>query len=299
MVGARKVMRSLESNVCGYLSLNAGHTKSVYFNYNYTQLNAKPNDLQFQLILRDYFKDYQLAQDVASQATDLIRWLNNHGKVHKIFDAAQKQVSKDWLNRELVLAYLVANLTCWTTHSTAFTQLFEVHDALKLAVIQHLSAIVVAQVGVAKSLEARWLNNDAKMHIKIIQDHTFWEGLEQVIGDIEPICYATNINQTNSCCPNSVLRTLAGIYLHFKDHPEPKVASQMTVHVEKWWKGAYQPLFLLCQILNPFESFSQFGDAAGLSHLKCEALLMDVSTGLKVLILSDINMIVFAGVPRG
>ena len=88
-------MRSLESDVRGYLSLNAGHTKSVYFNYNYTQLNAKPNDLQFQLILRDYFKDYQLAQDVASQATDLIRWLNNHGKVHKIFNVAQKQVSKD------------------------------------------------------------------------------------------------------------------------------------------------------------------------------------------------------------
>ena len=56
---------------------------------------------------------------------------------------------------------------------------------------------------------------------------------------------------------NSVLRTLVGIYLHFKDHPEPEVATKMTVHVEKWWKGAYQPLFLLCQILNPFESFSQ------------------------------------------
>ena len=58
MVGARKVMKSSESDVRGYLSLNAGHTKSVYFNYNYTQLNAKPNDLQFQLTLGDYFKDY-------------------------------------------------------------------------------------------------------------------------------------------------------------------------------------------------------------------------------------------------
>lgn len=297
MVGARKVVKSSESDVRGYLSLNAGHTKSVYFNYNYTQLNAKPNDLQFQLTLGDYFKDYQLAQDVAGQATDLIGWLNNHGKVCKIFDVAQKQISKDRLNRELVLAYLVANLTRWTTHSTAFTQLFKVHDALKLAVIQHHSAIVVAQVGASKSSEARWLNDDAEMHIKIIQDHTFWEGLEQVIGDIEPICYATNINQTDSCRPDSVLRTLAGIYLHFKDHPEP--ASKMTARVEKQWKGACQPLFLLCQILNPFESLSRFGDAADLSHLKCEALLMDVSAGLKVLILSDINMIVFAGVPKG
>ena len=140
--------------------------------------------------------------------------------------------------------YLVANLTRWTTHSTTFTQLFEVHDALKLAVIQHHSALVLAQVGAAKSLEVRRLNDDAEMHITIIQDHTFWEGLEQAIGDIEPICYTTNINQTDFCHPNSVLRTLAGIYLHLNDHPEPEVATKMTACVEKQWKGAYQPVFI-------------------------------------------------------
>ena len=63
-------------------------------------------------------------------------------------------------------------------------------------------------------------------------------------------------------------------------------------------KGLISLCLLLCQILNPFESFSQFGDAADLSRLKCEALLMDVSAGLKFLVLSDINM-VFLGVPEG
>ena len=218
-----------------------------------------------------------MAQDIAGQATDLIGWINHHGKVQKIFDSAQKAVSLNQVNRELVLTYLVANLTCWTTHSTTFTQLYDVQDALKLAVMQHHSAIIQAQVRAAKSSEARHLTGDADIHIKIIQDHTFWAGLEQVISDIEPICYVTNINQTDACCPNSVLRMLVGIYLHFLYHPEPEVSTKMTQHIEKWWKSAYQPLFLLCQILNPFEGLSQFGDTANLSCLKCEALLMEVS----------------------
>ena len=173
-----------------------------------------------------------MAQDIARQATDLIGWINNHGKVWKIFDSAQKAVSLDQTNREQVLAYLVANLTCWATHSTAFTQLYDVQDTLKLAVMQCHSAIIKSQVRAAKSSEARWLTDDAKVHIKIIQDHTFWAGLEQVIGDIEPICYVTNINQTNACSPDSVLRTLAGIYLHFLDHLEPKVSEDDTMHQE-------------------------------------------------------------------
>ena len=218
-----------------------------------------------------------MAQEIAEQATDLIGWINNHGKVRKIFDAAQRQVSKDRINKELVLAYLIANLTRWTTHCTAFIRLHNIQDALKLAVMQNRTGLVQAQVRAAKSSEARRLTEDADSHIKIIQDHTFWAGLEQVIGDIEPICYATNINQTDECRPDSVLRMLAGIYLHFLDHPEVDVSVKITQRIEKRWKAAYQPLFLLCQILNPFEGLSRFGDKANLSHLKCEALLMEVS----------------------
>ena len=81
----------------------------------------------------------------------------------------------------------------------------------------------------------------------------------------------------DACHHDSVLRTLAGIYLHFLDHPEVEVSVKMTQRIEKRWKAAYQPLFLLCQILNPFEGLSRFGDKADLSRLKCEALLMEVS----------------------
>ena len=216
-----------------------------------------------------------MAQDIAVKATDLIRWINSHGKVQKIFDSALKAFSLDSVNRELISAYLIANMTHWTTHSTAFTHLYNVQDALKLALMQHHSAIIQAQVGEAKSSEARCLTNDADVHIKIIQDRAFWVGLEQVIGDIKLICYATNINPTDVCCPDSALRRLVGIY--FLDHPDPEVSTKMTQCIEKWWKSVYQPLFILCQILNPFEGLSWFGDKADLSHLKCEALLMEVS----------------------
>jgi hypothetical protein len=66
---------------------------------------------QFQLTLGDYFKEYPLAQEITEKATNLIGWINNHGKVRKIFDKAQKQVNKDQISKELVLAYLIANLT--------------------------------------------------------------------------------------------------------------------------------------------------------------------------------------------
>ena len=50
---------------------------------------------QFQLTLGDCFKEHPMAQEIVEQATDLIGWINNHGKVQKIFDDTQKQVSKD------------------------------------------------------------------------------------------------------------------------------------------------------------------------------------------------------------
>ena len=52
-----------------------------------------------------------MAQEIAKQATDLIGWINSHRMAQKIFDEAQKQVKKDQINKELVLAYLIANLT--------------------------------------------------------------------------------------------------------------------------------------------------------------------------------------------
>jgi hypothetical protein len=180
------------------------------------------------LVLGDYFRVYIFAAQIAESATDLIGWLNNHGKVRKMFDASQAQISLDRTGQSVVLAYLTANLTRWTTHCVAFIRLLRVQDALKLEVMQHRSGLIKAQVGAATSSEKKRLTQDAEMHCDLIADYNFWEGLEHVVGDIEPICYGTNINQKDSTRADQVLLTLAGIYIHFSDHPIPEVADGMT-----------------------------------------------------------------------
>ena len=234
--------------------------------------------IRFQLILGDYFKVYVFAAEIAEKATGLIGWLNGHGKVRKIFDAAQKDISQDRQGRAVVLAYLVANLTRWTTHFVAFNWLHDVKDALQLAVITKRNAIISAQVGASKSTEKQRLEAEANQWCHVIADRGFWHGLETVIGDLEPICYGTNINQTDSTRPDQVLLTLAGLYLHFVDHPEPEVSQHMVKRLEKRWKDCEQPVFLLALILNPFEGLSCFGPDANLNHFKCNSILVSVST---------------------
>ena len=68
--------------------------------------------LKFQLVLGNYFRVYifAAAAQIAESATDLIGWLNNHGKVHKMFDVSQAQISFYQTGQSVVLAYLTTNL---------------------------------------------------------------------------------------------------------------------------------------------------------------------------------------------
>ena len=58
--------------------------------------------------------------EITELATDLIGWINNHVEVQKMFDTAQEQISVDQIGKPVVLAYLPANITQWTTHCIAF-----------------------------------------------------------------------------------------------------------------------------------------------------------------------------------
>ena len=118
------------------------------------------------------------------------------------------------------------------------------------------------------------MTQDAEEHCNLIADQSFWEGLEHIIGDIEPICYGTNINQKDSMRADQVLLTLAGMYTHFSNHPIPEVADGMTKRLEKHWKDCDQPLFILALILNPFECLLCFGEKAEMNHFKCNSLLI-------------------------
>ncbi|KAF5343191.1 hypothetical protein D9758_016921 [Tetrapyrgos nigripes] len=172
---------------------------------------------QFQLQLRNYFKVYEFGALIAEEATFLIGWINSHGKVRKIFDAAQEWIAKDQnIQRIVILSYLIANLTRWTTHYIAFFRLRDLKAPLQLAVMQSRNAILTAQVGAAKSTEKDRLEAEANRACDLIADgrnrlYSFWAGLETVIGDIEPICYGTNINQKDSTRPDQVLLTIAGL----------------------------------------------------------------------------------------
>ncbi|KAJ6567464.1 hypothetical protein B0H10DRAFT_2238699 [Mycena sp. CBHHK59/15] len=142
---------------------------------------------QFQLILGDYFKVNDTAAVIAEDATGLIAWLNNHSKVRVIFNEAQRtiQVSSGAV-KIIILAYLVANLTRWTTHFVAFMRLFLLREALEFAVLQNRPAIIAAHVGAATSTDAARLKEDAERFCALIRDQAFWEGLETVLGDLEP-----------------------------------------------------------------------------------------------------------------
>ncbi|KAJ7572767.1 ribonuclease H-like domain-containing protein [Mycena floridula] len=232
---------------------------------------------QSQLILGNYFKVNTLAAQIAEDATALLGWLNNHGRVRKIFDESQAAISSDRLKHIIILSYLVANLTRWTTHYVAFMRLLHLKDALQLAVITHRRGIIEAQVGAAKAREKDHLEEEANMSCDRIMNGMFWNGLENLCGDIEPVCYATNINQKDSTRADQVLLTLIGMYLHFAAHPEPEVARDMCKRLEKRWADCDQLLFLLCLVLNPFESLSCFRTEANFSNYKLRSMIVEAS----------------------
>ncbi|KAJ6607786.1 ribonuclease H-like domain-containing protein, partial [Mycena sp. CBHHK59/15] len=236
---------------------------------------------QFQLILGDYFKVNKFAADTAELVTTLIGWINNHGQVRKIFDRVQGEMSLDRLSRVLILAYLVANLTRWTTHCIAFMHLFRLQEPLQFAVMQSRGAIIAAQVGAAKGADKAVFMEEAERFCTLIMDTTFWSSLESLIEDIEPICYGTNINQKDSTRADQVLLSLVGMFLRMADHPEPDVHEGMMARFEKRWKDCDQPLFLLVLILNPFEQLSCFGPKAGLNHFNTLDLLVSMYQHMK------------------
>ncbi|KAJ7437955.1 hypothetical protein FB451DRAFT_1450101, partial [Mycena latifolia] len=200
----------------------------------------------------------------------------NHGKVRKIFDGVQEQLSQDRLGRIIILAYLVANLTRWTTHCIAFIRLLVLQEYLQFAVLQSRGAIVAAQVGAAKSTEVAKLAEEADYYCKLISSAAFWSGLTSVVEDIEPICYGTNINQKDSTRADQVLLTLAGLYLHYVDHPQLEVSRDLVARIEKRWKDCDQPLFLVALILHPFEGLDCFGPRAAFDHFKATAIVVQL-----------------------
>ncbi|KAF8232505.1 hypothetical protein L208DRAFT_1377623 [Tricholoma matsutake] len=166
---------------------------------------------QFQLTLGDYFKESPEVKKMAEEATDLLSWFSNHHPVCSIFDDAQALQNNG-----------------------------------KHAIVLSHDDIVAVQVG-AKHNAGKCLKlaNTANTQSNVIESAEFWNSLQMVVDDIEPICYGTNINQ------------------------------RMWKWLEKWWKALDQLMFIFALILNPYECLDHFGDKAGVNVFSLNTPLMD------------------------
>ena len=172
----------------------------------------------------------QEAAETAEEATALIGWILNHGKVRSIFNEMQAEIFGK------VLAFLVANLTRWGTHFVAFDCLWDLKDPLHRGVISRREDIISAQVGAEKNRQKKQkLEDDAIAHCELVDDGGFWRRLKAVVDDLEPICLGINMNQTDALHPDQALLTFAGIFLYFQKHSKPLVAAGMMKRVEKRW----------------------------------------------------------------
>jgi hypothetical protein len=212
---------------------------------------------------------------MAEEATDLIGWVLNHGRVCSIFNDTQAEIS---VPPGKVLAFLVANMTHWTTHFIAFDRLSDLKDAMRQAVISRKQEIISAQIGAEKNRQKRQkLEDDAVAHCELIDDGGFWSRLKSVVDDLEPICLSLNMNQTDMMRPDQALLTFTGIFLYFQKHSKRSVSAGMTKRIAKHWKALDQPMFILALVLNPFEGISCFGDKAAISPFTLNTILLEVS----------------------
>ncbi|KAJ7804713.1 hypothetical protein B0H13DRAFT_2388196 [Mycena leptocephala] len=186
--------------------LQCGNVAASHAAVELVQRHDRQRTMFRELVRRGYFKVYHYAAEISDQATGLIGWINNHGKVRVIFDNAQRELSPDRVGRVLILAYLVANLTRWTTHCIAFLRLLILQEYLQFAVLRDRGAIIAAQ---------------------------FWNGLSSVVSDIEPICYGTNINQKDSTRddqPELSKGLVARIEKRWKDCDQPLYLLALLLH---------------------------------------------------------------------
>ncbi|KAJ7194288.1 ribonuclease H-like domain-containing protein [Mycena pura] len=210
---------------------------------------------QGQLMLGDYLVVNVDAAKIAEQAIEIVHWILSHDRVRKIFDDAQFEKNFK------VLVYLVANLTRWTTHYIAFRRLLELRGALRHAVYLRRDDLITAQLGAEKNKKARAkITAQVNTQCDLIEDNSFWSSLEGVVNDIEPLCYATNINQADRTRPDQVLLSFAGLFRHFATHPNRTVAKGMLMRIEKRWAALDQQMFVLCLVLNPYEGLGRFGE---------------------------------------
>ncbi|KAJ7756118.1 hypothetical protein B0H14DRAFT_3599712 [Mycena olivaceomarginata] len=169
----------------------------------------------------------------------------------------------------------MANITWWNTHYLAFQRLISLKIPIRHAVYLQREEIVRAQVGAEKNKKAiAKITAAANKQCDVLESNEFWTALQTVVDDIEPICYATNINQADATRLDQVLLTFAGVFRHFSNHPNR--AKGMTARIEKRWAALDQPLFVLCLVLNAYECLERFGEKAAINIFTLNTELIEL-----------------------
>ncbi|KAF5320586.1 hypothetical protein D9758_018153 [Tetrapyrgos nigripes] len=156
----------------------------------------------------------------------------------------------------------------------------EIEQPLRIAALSHRDDVIAAQVGAEKNIRnASVLCSAATEHLDLINDNNFWRHLHSVVEDLEPICYTTNIFQSDRARPDVVLLAFVGLYLHFKNHTDKQLSLAMTKQLEKRWKSFDQHLLIAALILNPYKRLDHFGPDANANPFGLNSLISEISFG--------------------
>ncbi|KAJ6480605.1 ribonuclease H-like domain-containing protein [Mycena vitilis] len=260
-----KAERVLGCNVAGFLTDNDGGSKRGRNDLGMLRpwvLLFACCSHQGQLVLGEYCRENKAAAKLFEELIEFVHWLNNHDKVRDIFDAHQRSLDP----HGKVLAYLVANLTRWTTHLVAALRFRRLKEPIRRAILNDREDIIKAQVGAeSRTRQKAALRRDAIAHCESVELPSWWDRLDSVIVDMEHICYLTNIAQSDHVRPDQFLLAFAGLYRHFLGHEDdPAMGKRMCKRLEKRWKEMDQAVFILALVLNPFELLSRFGNKANI-----------------------------------
>ncbi|KAK6991472.1 hypothetical protein R3P38DRAFT_3227650 [Favolaschia claudopus] len=213
-------------------------------------------------------------------AAGAIGWINRHEAVRDVFDETQQQLTSRQPGEKsgkAALTYLSANLTRWTTHTISWHRQLALKTSLRNAAINRQQDIVSAQVGAEKNkMKVAAMTKEANKYCDLLDDPQYWKRLQTIAEDVEPITFITNINQGDTTRGDQVILGLAGVYLHFSQHVNPRVAAGMVKRLEKRWADFDQPFFVIALVLNPYEKLSRFGDAAGVQIFALHAVFMEL-----------------------
>ncbi|KAJ7227341.1 ribonuclease H-like domain-containing protein [Mycena pura] len=220
---------------------------------------------QGQLILAEYLRDNSRASEIIEELIEAVNWLNSKDKVRDIFDQTQREMNGK------ILAYLLPNLTRWTTHLVAALRFNGLKGPIRHTILNKRDDIIKAHIGAESNRRKREeMRLVALDHCTTLEGNGWWDELEKIINDLEHICYLTNIAQSDHVRPDQFFLALAGLYLHFGrfsarvNAEERAIGKKMCARIDKRFKELDQAVFVLALVLNPFQKLSRFGDNANI-----------------------------------